>query len=100
MIDWSRIDGFEWDAGNEHKSADKHGVSKLEAEQVFFNKPLIVIVDIKHSAGEKRFHGLGRSNAGRMLQLTFTLHQQDTRLQVISVRQMNRKERAIYEQSS
>lgn len=100
MIDWNGIEGFEWDAGNEHKSADKHGVSKLEAEQVFFNKPLIVVIDSRHSSGENRFHALGRSNGGRMLQLTFTLRQQDTKLRVISARQMNRKERAIYEQGS
>ena len=100
MIDWSRIEGFEWDAGNEHKSADKHSVSMAEAEQVFFNKPLRVSTDPKHSGAETCFHALGRTNAGRYLQLTFTLRQGETRLRVISARPMSGKETAQYEQSS
>ena len=100
MIDWSRIEGFEWDAGNEHKSADKHGVTKPEAEQVFFNRPLLVFADDKHSAEEVRFHALGHTNGWRFLQVTFTLRQNETRLRVISVRQMNRKEKLRYGQSS
>jgi len=35
MFDPAAIVGFDWDAGNERKSADKHGVSQGEAEQVF-----------------------------------------------------------------
>lgn len=100
MIDWRRIEGFEWDAGNEHKSADKHGVSKAEAEQAFFNKPLLVFVDDKHSAAERRFHALGRTNARRFLQVTFTLRGNGTLVRVISARQMSRKEQIRYEQSS
>ena len=40
MIDWRRLVGFDWDAGNERKSADKRRVSQAEAEQTFFNQPL------------------------------------------------------------
>ena len=100
MIDWSRITGFEWDAGNAHKSADKHGVAGPEAEQVFFNKPLLTASDDKHSVDEKRFHALGRTNARRYLQVTFTLRDAGTRLRVISARPMSRKEIVHYEQSS
>jgi uncharacterized DUF497 family protein len=100
MIDWRRIEGFEWDAGNEQKSSDKHGVSKGEAEQVFLNYPLLVFDDAKHSMNELRFHALGRTNGGRHLQVTFTVRQDGTRLRVISARPMNRKETAKYEQSS
>jgi uncharacterized DUF497 family protein len=98
MNDWSRIEGFEWDTGNEHKSADKHGVTRLEAEQLFFKRPLLVVADSKHSIGEPRFHALGHSDAGRFLQATFTLRSDNPRLRVISVRQMSRKERLYYEQ--
>src|SRR5690606_24949967 len=97
MIDWSRIEGFEWDAGNEDKSVQKHGVSKFEAEQVYFNRPLIVATDVRHSHAERRFHALSQTDGGRLLQLTFTLRQGGTRLRVISARQMSRKERTIYE---
>jgi uncharacterized DUF497 family protein len=58
MIDWSRVAGFEWDAGNARKSVDKHGVSQAEAEEAFFNQPLLVLEDDRHSGAEVRFHAL------------------------------------------
>ena len=100
MIDWGRIVGFDWDAGNARKSADKHGVSQSEAEQVFFNEPLLTIVDAGHGAGEERIHALGRTDAGRLLHITFTLRQDRTKLRVISAREMSRKERSRYEQDT
>jgi uncharacterized DUF497 family protein len=33
-----------------------------EAEQVFFNQPLLVIDDTKHGQAEYRFHALGKTN--------------------------------------
>ena len=96
MIDWERIAGFDWDDGNRAKSAAKHGVSSAEAEQVFFNRPLIVVDDTRHSDVEKRFHALGRTDSGRRLHVTFTLRRSGTILRVISARDMHRKERAVY----
>ena len=96
MIDWARIEGFEWDAGNERKSERMHAVSAAEAEQVFFNAPLIVVLDEGHSLAEVRIHGLGRSDAGRLLHVSFTLRLQGRLIRVISARDMHRKERAIY----
>ncbi len=34
------ITGFDWDEANLLKNWEKHGVTHLEAEQVFFNQPL------------------------------------------------------------
>lgn len=99
MIDWRKIEGFEWDAGNERKSVDKHGVSQAEAEQMFFNEPLFVLADDKHSNDELRLHALGRTDSGRLLQVSFTLREGDTRIRVISARAMSRKEREFYEQA-
>jgi uncharacterized DUF497 family protein len=99
MINWAQVTGFDWDAGNERKSSEKHGVTKSEAEQVFFNQPLLVLVDQKHSQDEARYHALGITDAGRLLHITFTLRADGTLVRVISVRDMHRKERAIYEQS-
>ena len=99
-MNWSKITGFEWDAGNERKSVDKHGVSKVEAEQVFFNKPFLVLKDEKHSQLESRFHGLGQTHNNRLLHITFTLRAEDTLIRVISARDMHRKERRIYEQNT
>jgi uncharacterized DUF497 family protein len=99
MIDWKQVTGFDWDAGNERKSEEKHMVSRFEAEQVFFNQPLLVLADQKHSHNEARYHALGKSNNARLLHITFTLRSDNTLIRVIAARDMHRKERNIYEQS-
>jgi uncharacterized DUF497 family protein len=98
MIDLTQIKGFDWDAGNTRKN-DKHGVSMAEAEQVFFNAPLLLLADEQHSQQEPRHHALGRTDEGRMLHITFTLRKVGSLIRVISARDMHRKERAIYEQA-
>jgi uncharacterized protein len=65
---------------------------------VFFNEPLLVVEDARHSGGETRFHALGRSEAGRLLHVTFTLRRDDRLIRVISARPMHRRERVRYEQ--
>lgn len=96
MIDWTQIKGFDWDAGNSRKNADKHDVSQAEAEQVFFNEPLLIVEDPRHSAAEARLHALGLTEDGRHLHLSFTLRSAGALLRVISARDMSRKERKIY----
>ncbi|MBP3979314.1 MULTISPECIES: BrnT family toxin [unclassified Acidovorax] len=98
MIDFSTITGFNWDDGNARKN-DKHGVSMAEAEQVFFNAPLLLVEDTNHSQTELRLHALGKTDDGRALHITFTLRQSGALIRVISARDMHRKERAIYEQA-
>ena len=100
MIDLSRIEGFQWDEGNGRKSIEKHDVSQGEAEQVFFNEPLLMVEDVSHSIEELRLHALGRTDARRLLHITFTLRDGDRLIRVISARTMHRKERARYEQES
>ena len=100
MIDWPRVEGFEWNAGNARKSSDRHGVRQAEAEQLFFNEPLLVVEDPRHSVDEARFHALGRTDEGCLLHVTFTLRAAATRIRVISARDMSRKERARYAQES
>ena len=99
MIDLANAIGFEWDEGNSRKN-DQHGVSMAEAEQVFFNSPLLVLPDPRHSGAELRFHALGKTNEGRRLHITFTLRAAGQFIRVISARDMHRKERVIYEQAS
>lgn len=99
LMNLDAIEGFEWDAGNERKSQDKHGVSMGEAEQMFFHEPLLMVMDERHSGREARWHALGHTDAGRRLHLTFTLRQDGTRIRVISARDMHRKERMLYEQA-
>ena len=95
MIDLAAIEGFDWDSGNARKNLDKHGVTQTEAEQVFANEPLISD-DLAHSQAEVRFQALGETMSGRLLHVTFTLRGDGSKIRVISVRDMNRKEKVIY----
>jgi uncharacterized protein len=99
MVDLEQIAGFDWDDGNSRKSADKHDVSQAEAGSIFFNDPLIVVEDARHSETEQRLHALGKTAQNRLLHITFTLRQKGTLIRVISARDMHRKERKVYEQT-
>jgi uncharacterized DUF497 family protein len=99
MIDLDQIAGFDWDSGNSRTSAAKHDVSQAETESVFFNDPLIVVEDAKHSEREQRFNALGRTAHNRLLHITFTLRHNGTKIRVISARDMHRKERKAYGQA-
>jgi uncharacterized DUF497 family protein len=99
MIDLDQITGFDWDDGNSRKSADKHDVSQAEAENIFFNDPLIVVEDARHGERERRFNALGKTSQNRLLHITFTLRQNGTMIRVISARDMHRRERKAYEQA-
>jgi uncharacterized DUF497 family protein len=99
MIDWTKITGFDWDEGNTRKN-EKHGVTMAEAEQTFFNAPLLVLEDSKHSNQETRFHALGKTDDKRLLHITFTVCHNREKIRVISARDMHRKERVIYEKAT
>ncbi len=99
MIDLAAIEGFDWGAGNARKSLDKHGVTQVEAEQIFAGEPLLA-EDLRHSEAEARFQALGQTFEGRRLHTTFTLRANGKKLRIISARGMNRKERTIYEQKT
>ncbi|BAU57824.2 hypothetical protein HH1059_11320 [Halorhodospira halochloris] len=99
MIDWAQVTGFDWDEGNSRKNVEKHDVSQSEAEAIFFNEPLLVLEDAKHSQKEARYHALGETDDERLLHITFTLRQGGLLIRVISARDMHRKERVIYEQA-
>jgi uncharacterized protein len=100
MIEWTRVVGFDWDAGNARKSADKHSVTQSEAEQAFFNQPLLILEDDRHSFAEARFHALGHTDEDRRLQITFTLRREATLIRVISARAMSARERLAYEKGA
>lgn len=53
---------------------------------------------IDHSQVEQRYYALGRTHAGRLLFVVFTVR--NNLLRVISAGDMNRKERAIYAEAN
>ena len=87
--------GFEWDAGNVDKNWNLHRVTRIECEQPFFNRPVIITRAEKYSGDELRYAALGRTNAERLLAFIFTVRHNLVR--VISARDMSRRERRIYE---
>ena len=88
--------GFQWDEGNSQKSAQKHDVHPTEAEEIFFNTPLIISNDDKHSRDEKRYLALGMTNKKRFLTVIFTLRESNTLIRIISSRDQHQKERIVY----
>jgi uncharacterized DUF497 family protein len=96
MNQFSSIAGFQWDEGNSQKSAQKHDVHPTEAEEIFFNTPLIISNDDKHSRDEKRYLALGMTNKKRFLTVIFTLRESDTLIRIISSRDQHQKERIVY----
>ena len=96
MVDLSAVVGFQWDDGNANKSQDKHDVSPAECEQVFFNQPLFLVEDVRHSSDESRFHAFGVTDGTRRLHITFTLRVDGSLVRVISARDMGLRERKWY----
>jgi uncharacterized DUF497 family protein len=89
------LTGFEWDAGNADKVLERHGVSLAECEQVFINRPVLVVGDVRHSAQEVRHYAFGFTDQARLLTIVFTLRGRWVR--VVSARPMSRRERSIYD---
>ena len=92
-----RIEGFEWDEGNSGKNEKKHGITDREAEEIFFNEPLMIGRSLKGEP-EVRYAALGKTYGSRLLAVVFTIRSK--RIRVISARPMSRKERMLYEQEN
>ncbi len=93
-LDVEAIVGFDWDEGNIHKNEDKHGLKWTAIEEVFFNEPLLIVEDFKHSLHECRCVALGKNDFGDLVTIIFTIRRDHIR--VISARAMSKKERSIY----
>ncbi|MBL7083400.1 MAG: BrnT family toxin [Candidatus Aminicenantes bacterium] len=87
---------FQWDRGNIDKNLIKHNVENWECEQIFFNRPLLVLDDPKHSVPEKRWAAFGKTDADRFLVVIFT--KRDNLIRIISARDMNKRERKFYDE--
>ena len=92
--------GLDWDAGNLVK-CQEHGVSVEEIEALF-DSPLLVVPDAAHSRTEVRNWAIGKSSAGRMIFVVFTLRVKKGRrlIRPIGARYMHAKEVASYEKEN
>lgn len=88
---------FDWDQGNIEKNWKIHKVHYKEAEEIFFNRPLKIFPDKRHSGKGKRFLALGVTYLKRRLTIIFTIR--DNSIRIISARDQSKKERLIYEKT-
>ncbi|MFP5492405.1 MAG: BrnT family toxin [Bacteriovoracia bacterium] len=88
---------FEWDKGNQTKSATKHGVETHEVESVFRSGLALPLgIQIGPTLNEQRLGIVGPNLNGRILQVAFVLR--NGKVRVISSRYANKKERKQYEE--
>jgi len=92
--DLAQCRGFQWDEGNTEKNWVQHQVSQGEAEQVFFNRPLVVVEGEQRAEFRQRYYALGHTDASRLLFMVFTIR--EDLIRVISARPMSRRERRVY----
>lgn len=88
---------FDWDKGNIEKNK-KHDVKDKETEEPFFDEEKILYKDTLHSKKEERFILIGRTKKGRLLYIVFT--ERGEKVRVISARNINKKEVAMYEKKA
>lgn len=96
---------FIWDRGNSDKNLVKRQVSPnnsgfltSECEEVFFDEDKVIIKDALHSGEEERFILLGETKKDRLLFVVFT--EREHKIRVISARDINKRERKLYEEAT
>lgn len=97
MLIFSQPLEFEWDHGNMGKNI-KHRVSEEECEEAFFDPQKRLVKDVLHSGLEGRYILLGQTRNGRNLFVVFTMRK--LRIRIISARDLNRRERYLYEETT
>ncbi len=85
--------GFQWDTDKSSSNEAKHGISFLQAAQIF-RGPVLKIQDTRRDYGEPRFIALGAFD-GVVLHVVFTERGGDVRL--ISAWKAGRHEREKYQ---
>ena len=91
------VGGFDWDEGNREK-CQRHGMSVIEVESVFYNSPFLTI-NSRHDKDEERFQAVGKTRDNRFAFIVFTYRQIKGQnfIRPISARYMHQKEIANYE---
>lgn len=97
MTEYFEQDGitFEWDPDKNQNNIEKHGISFVEAVQVFFD-PFLKVTDVSVE-GESREAVIGMDESWRVLFVVHIAFEQDN-VRIISARKAERKERKYYEE--
>lgn len=86
---------FEWDDGKSNLNIAKHGLSFYEAQNSFFDKDRVILLDTIHSSAEKRYFCIGKTDEGGIATVRFTLR--NGRIRIIGAGYW-RKGKKIYDQ--
>ena len=89
---------FIWDKGNIDKNWAKHKVTNRECEEVFFDEDKKISKDKLHSNQEERLILLGKTKKGRVLYTVFTIR--NSKVRIISSRDINSQEKKLYEKNT
>jgi uncharacterized DUF497 family protein len=90
---------FSWDAAKAARNLEKHGVALHEAATIFADPEALDWSDLAHSHTEHRSKRLGKSLAGRVLLVIYTIRRSrdgKETVPIISARQASRRERKAY----
>ena len=90
------IERVSWSEAIVDKLLAKHQVLPTEAEELLFSQPEFRFVERGERKGEDIYAALGQTDAGRYLIVYFIMKQQNVAL-VLSARDMEHKERRLYE---
>ena len=87
---------FDWDEGNQTKSAAKHSVRTEEVEEVFtLGQAVPLGVQVIPLVHEERLGIVGTTTEERILHVVFTLR--EGKVRPISARPAHKKERELYD---
>lgn len=92
---------FEWDPRKAKSNVNKHGVSFDQAAEVFLDALQLTIEDSEHSAEEERWITVGKAKNGSLLVIvhTFTQHDDNATIRIISARPATKREQHFYEEN-
>lgn len=89
---------FEWDKGNKDKNWILHRVTREECEEIFYDPGKKILQEGIHVGEEERHLIVGKTKKERLLFVVFT--ERGNKLRVISARDLNKKERHLYEEKA
>jgi uncharacterized protein len=98
LVDFLKADifEFEWDDGNSTKNLDKHDISTMEAEEVFYSKNILPLgLQYQPEVNEERHAFLSETATGKKIFTCFTVR--NKRVRVINIRAMSKAERFHYD---
>ena len=94
---------FQWDPNKDHSNQKKHGVSFLEATEVFKDPMALTLFDQEHSLEQERWVTLGLTPKGQYLVIVHTFDEYENGvadLRIISARKATKQEIKQYEKEN